>query len=258
MNIEAYLKGDYIRSLVAEGKRLDERAFDETRKLTVEKGFAKDKADGSARVFLGDTQVIAGISLDLGKPYPDRPTDGVMMTSAELRPMADPNFELGPPRENAVELARVVDRGVRESKMIALDQLAVDEENVWMAFIDLHMIDNCGNLVDAAGLAAAAALLDCRMPKLEDGVIIRGEWDGKLPTTCTPIPVTTYKIAGNLLLDATTDEEYATDVKMTVTTTDTINAMQKSGVGALTTEEVAKIVDTAFSKGDEWRSIVDA
>ena len=90
MDIEAYLTKDYIASLVAQGKRQDGRAFDETRKITIENDYAKEKAPGSCLVQMGKTKVIAGVSLDIGEPYPDKPSDGVMSTGTELRPIASP------------------------------------------------------------------------------------------------------------------------------------------------------------------------
>ena len=93
--------------------------------------------------------------MDLGEPYPDTPESGVMTTAAEMIPMASPDFEAGPPRENAIELSRVVDRGIRESEVIEVEKLCiVPDEKIWMIFIDIHIIDYDGNLFDTASLAA--------------------------------------------------------------------------------------------------------
>ncbi|MFH1055953.1 MAG: exosome complex protein Rrp42 [Candidatus Altiarchaeota archaeon] len=257
MNIEYYLKRDYITNVISQGKRIDGRAFDEMRQLTITKGYAADKACGSAYVKLGDTEVIAGISMDVGEPYPDQPTSGIMSTSTEFRPIASPQFESGPPREDAIEVARVVDRGIRESKMMDMEKLAIDAEKVWAVFIDIHILNHDGNLIDASGIASTAAILDCRMPKLENGKVIRGEWAGKLPLTCTPIPITFHKIGHSIIVDPTIEEEYAMDARLTVTTTDTLNAMQKGGLGSFTMDEVKDCVDKAFKTAPKIRSIVE-
>jgi exosome complex component RRP42 len=257
MNIESYLKGDYIKNLAAQGKRMDGRAFDQMRPLTITKGYAKDKACGSAYVKLGDTEVIAGISTDIGEPYPDQPTSGVMSTSVEFRPIAHPTFESGPPREDSIEVARVIDRGIRESGCIDFDKLFIEEGKVWMVFIDIHILNHDGNLIDAGGLAAIAALLDARMPKIKDGRPLRGEWAGKLPITCTPIPFTYHKIGSAIVMDPTADEEYAVDARLTVTTTDTINAMQKGGIGSFTADEVKYCVAQGFRRAPEIRAKIE-
>lgn len=256
MNVEAYLRRDYITNLVLEGKRTDGRKFDEYRKIEITKDYVGEKAEGSALVKLGDTTVLAGVSLDVGEPYPDRPNDGVLTTSAELRPMADPRFETGPPREGSIELARVVDRGIRESGSVELDKLLIEDEKVWVVFVDLHILDNNGNLIDACGIAAITALLNTRTPKYEDGVIVRDETSGKLPVTCLPIPCTVAKIKDKLLFDSTIDEEYAMDARLTVTTTDTINAMQKSGTGSFTVDEVDQVIDLAFKNSKDIVKLV--
>jgi exosome complex RNA-binding protein Rrp42 (RNase PH superfamily) len=53
------------------------------------------------------------------KPYPDRPSEGVFAVSVELGPMASPEFEAGRPSEAAVELARVLERGLKQSGALA-------------------------------------------------------------------------------------------------------------------------------------------
>jgi len=257
MNIEYYLRRDYITKLLDEGKRVDQRAFDEYRPIEITKNYVKEKADGSAYVTLGNTKVLVGISLGVGEPYPDNPESGVLSTGAELRPIASPDFELGPPREDAIELARVLDRGIRESGMIDLDKLFIEEDKVWMVFIDTHILDHDGNLFDAATIAAVTALLNTQLPKYEDEKIIRGEWKGKLPTTCVPLSCTMAKIKDKVLLDPLLDEEHAMDARLTVTTTDTVNAMQKGGFGSLTLEEVEKAVDLAFEKSKDLRKKVE-
>lgn len=258
MNIEAYLKKDYISSLMEEGKRVDGRKFDEFREIEVEKGFVDKKAPGSARVKMGDTEVIVGISMDVGDPYPDKPESGVITTSAELRPVASPEFELGPPGKKATELARVVDRGIRESDAISLDDLFIEENKVWILFIDIHVLDHGGNLMDASGIGAMAALLNAKMPKLEDGQPVRGEWEGELPITKKPITVTHAKIGDHLVVDPTLDEGYASDARLTVTTSeDSIHSMQKSGFGFFTSDEVSQAIDTSFKLGKEIREKIE-
>ncbi|MFH1126239.1 MAG: exosome complex protein Rrp42 [Candidatus Altiarchaeota archaeon] len=258
MTIEHYLRRDYIANIVTEGRRVDGRAFDQYRPIEITKDYVKEKADGSAYVTLGNTKVLVGVSLDIGEPYPDSPESGILATGTELRPIASPDFELGPPREDSIEIARVVDRGLRESGLIDLEKLFIEEDKVWAVFVDIHALDYDGNLIDASTLAAVTSLLNTKIPKIEDGKIVRGEWSGKLPTTCTPIACTLAKVTGKMLLDPTLDEEHAMDARLTVTTTDTVNAMQKGGMGTLTMEEVERSVDIAFEKAKELRQMVES
>jgi exosome complex component RRP42 len=125
MTITPTIKKEYLVNLAENGKRADGRKFDDFRNISIETGVIS-KAEGSARVKIGNTQVISGIKMDIGEPYSDSPESGVMTTAAELIPLASPDFEAGPPRENAIELARVVDRGIRESELIEVDKLCIE------------------------------------------------------------------------------------------------------------------------------------
>ncbi|RLG68485.1 MAG: RNA-binding protein, partial [Methanobacteriota archaeon] len=159
------IKRDYILSLAKSGKRVEKRGFDEFRPISLEVGVI-EKAEGSARVKLGDTDVVVGIKAEIGEPFPDRPEEGVITTNAELVPLASPTFEAGPPNEDAIELARVVDRGIRESEALNLKKLClIPGEKVWVIFIDMHILDYSGNLFDACTLGAISALWNTKLPE---------------------------------------------------------------------------------------------
>ena len=49
----------------------------------------------------------------LVQPYKDRPNEGSLAIYTEFSPMADPSFEAGRPGESAVEVGRIIDRGLR-------------------------------------------------------------------------------------------------------------------------------------------------
>jgi exosome complex component RRP42 len=166
MTIVPAIKKDYITKLAEQGKRVDGRTFDQYRPIEIETDIVK-QAEGSARVKIGNTQVVVGIKMGIGEPFSDTPDCGVLSTAAEFVPLASPDFESGPPREDAIELARVVDRGVRESEVVDIKKLAmIQGEKVWMIFIDIHILDYDGNLFDAASLGALAALMTTRIPIL--------------------------------------------------------------------------------------------
>jgi len=191
------LQEQYLLNLASKGERIDKRKLDEYRKIVVEKDVL-GKAEGSARVKIGETEVLVGVKMDIGEPYPDKPDDGVMIVGAEFSPIASPEFEAGPPDENAIELARVVDRGIRESGAIDTKKLCIKkEEKVWMVFVDIQILNHDGNLMDAAALAAITALLGARIPEYDGKTINYEKKTKKLPMLFKPVPVTTVKIAGN-------------------------------------------------------------
>ncbi|MCD6088971.1 exosome complex protein Rrp42, partial [Candidatus Bathyarchaeota archaeon] len=154
-----------IAQLLSSGKRLDGRGLLDYRPIQIETGII-EKAEGSARVRIGKTEVVAGVKIEIGEPFPDRPDEGVLTTNAEFVPLASPEFEAGPPTEDSVELARVVDRGIRESKAIDLKKLCIiPGKKVFIVFIDIYVLNHDGNLIDASALAALAALTNTKIFK---------------------------------------------------------------------------------------------
>jgi exosome complex component RRP42 len=241
--------------------RFDGRKLLDWRKIEVEYGISKN-AEGSARVKFGDTEVLAGIKLSIGTPYPDTPEEGALMVDAELSPMSSPEFEKGPPDIKAIELARVVDRGIREAKAIDMKKLCITpSEKVWMVSIDVVTINDAGNLLDAAALAALAALRDTKFPKLEGDVVKYGEATKEiLPLSKEPIAVTVLKIGKHLIVDPLVEEGDSFDAKLTVTTTSDgeICAMQKGGDGAISIEDIEKMVDISIEKSKEIRKALSS
>src|SRR4030043_448653 len=134
------------------GKRLDGRGLTDYREFTIEEGLI-ERAEGSARIRLGKTDVLVGVKVGTGEPFPDTPNDGVLTVNAELVPLASPAFEPGPPDESSVELARIVDRGIRESKMIDSSKLCIEAgKKVFVVFVDVYVLNHDGNLIDASAL----------------------------------------------------------------------------------------------------------
>lgn len=237
------------------GVRYDRRKLDEFRKVEIEYGISKS-AEGSARARIGNTEVIVGVKLGIEKPYPDTPEEGCLMVGAELLPLSSPDFESGPPGIESIELARVVDRGIREAKAIDMKKLCIEKgEKAWSVFIDVCTINDDGNLLDAAGLAALAALKDTKFPKYEDdGINYKEHTKEKLPLSKFPLPVTVYKIGKNFLVDPNLDEQEAHDARLTVTTTDgKICALQKGGDSPLTIEDIKAMVEIAMKKSQELK-----
>ncbi len=249
------LMREHIHKLAASGKRSDGRSFDEPRKLVVEKNYIKT-AEGSARVRLGNTDVLVGVKIDVGEPYADTPNQGVLSTSVELIPMASPTFEAGPPRPDAIELARVVDRGIRETKTVNTEKLCITpKEKVWIMFIDIHALDYDGNLFDAASYGALAALSCAKVPASKIG-----QEDYPLPVDHWPISVTSAKIGNTIVVDPNLDEERIADARLTVTTDENgdIRAMQKGLIGSLSFDEVREVIATSRRVGRAIRDVIRA
>ena len=248
--IVSSVRRDYIADLARQGKRIDARTLDQSREVSVEVGPVKS-AQGSALVKIGKTQVIAGIKVEHAKPFADKPDSGMLIVNAELLPLASPTFEPGRPSENAIELARVVDRGIRESDAIDLDKLVIKSgEDVWAVFIDIYVLDHDGNLIDASALAAIAALLNAKPPEDEAWTL------PEFPIQKKPVAVTLAKINNKLMTDPCLDEENVMDARITIATIEdgSICAMQKGGIGCFSREELEQAYELARAKGVELRA----
>ncbi len=242
------LTGKRIKEYLAEGKRFDGRKPDEFREIVIETSVSKN-AEGSARVKIGETEVIVGVKMDVSEPYPDSKDKGNLMVTAELIPLSSPRFESGPPRFPAIELGRLVDRGIRESKFIKLKKLCIKEgEKVWTIFIDIYSINDDGNLLDAAGLGAIAALMNAKIPKYDEKEekVLYGELTKEsLPLSKEiPISITAHKIGKNLIVDPNRDEEDLSETRITIGSSNgVISSMQKGKEKELSIEEFNNILE---------------
>ncbi|MBI5553542.1 MAG: exosome complex protein Rrp42, partial [Candidatus Diapherotrites archaeon] len=216
-------------------------------------------ADGIARVKLGKTDVVAGVKMQPGIPYPDSPNEGSLSVGVELLAMASPDFESGPPRPDSIELSRVVDRGIREGHVIDTEKLCIRSgELSWTVFVDIYVINYDGNLFDACTIASMKAIQNARIPKLENDKIVHGEFEGKLKIMAPNMMTTFYKIGSTIVLDACLSEERAAQARFSISTVDdsTISAMQKGGPGAFTSAEVFSCVETSFAKAKDLRKLL--
>jgi exosome complex component RRP42 len=283
------VKKRQIMELAESGKRIDGRSLKDYRQLEIQVRLV-EKAEGSAAVHLGGTYVIAGIKIQPEKPFSDTPDEGVMTVNSEFVSMASPEFEPGPPDIKSIELSRVVDRGLRESRVIETKKMCIHKGKlVWTTFIDIFVLDHCGNLIDASAYAALSALLNAKMPELESkdvkheiaSVLIeeltpQDGWKERdltvaeermisperkkkpVPVRAIPVAVTMAKIGDKFFVDPSKEEEEVMDCRLTITFTEDGNicAIQKGEPGPLTPDEVLRAVEIAKTKSQELRKLL--
>ncbi|MDH5783013.1 MAG: exosome complex protein Rrp42 [Candidatus Bathyarchaeota archaeon] len=258
--VVARVKQKRIAQLISLGKRLDERGLTDYREAQVEVGVI-EKAEGSARVRLGRTEVLVGIKIEIGEPFSDVPNKGVLTVNAELVPLASPTFESGPPNENAIELARVVDRGIRESEAIDIEKLCIEPgKKVFIVFVDVYVLNYDGNLIDASALAALAALLNTKVFNYEvkEGEVQIKPGYKSLPILNYPIAVTFAKINDKLVVDPWLEEEQVMEARLTMTIEKDgkICALQKGGDGYFRIQQILEAAKIARQKAAELRKLV--
>jgi exosome complex component RRP42 len=249
IEITSEINAERIKQYLEKGKRFDGRNLDEFREMKIEKKVSK-KAEGSVKVTLGKTEVIVGVKLDVGTPYPDSLDKGNLMVTAELLPLSSERIDLGPPKFDAIEIGRVIDRGVRESKLINLEKLCIKEgEKVWTVFIDIYSLNDDGNLLDAAGIGALAALKLAKVPKYDEEKEkpVYGEYERDIPlNNVNPIPVTVHKIGDKLIIDPTREEEDVSETRITFgISNNVISSIQKGNSTPMTPKEIEEAIDLA-------------
>jgi len=256
-----------VMEALAFGERLDDRGLFDFRNLDA-KFTVSVNAEGSVAVKLGKTEVVAGIKMALAEPYPDHEKEGTMSVGMDLLPLSSPNFEYGQPSIEAVEISRVVDRGIRESRFIDFEKLCIKEgEKVWSISVDLATINDDGNLIDVSALAAILALLTARLPKYdekEERIKSDEPTDTPLPLKLEnmPLTITFFKLGDKIFIDPTREEEDTTEGRLTVEISkpgkeEMINAMQKGGECTFTIEEIENILEEAKKIFKKLNSFVE-
>ncbi|MEK6845378.1 MAG: exosome complex protein Rrp42 [Nanoarchaeota archaeon] len=252
-----------ITQLAKANKRLDGRGLLDYREpIRIETNISWT-AEGSAKVQIGETVVLAGVKMSIDKPYNDTPDEGGITVNVELLPLSSPDYESGPPGPKAIELARVTDRGIREAKAIDMKKLCIKPgEKAWFVCIDIITINDAGNLFDAASLASLAALKAAKFPVVDPktgAIDYHTKTEEKLPLLKEPLAVTVYKINGCFLVDPTSEEESSYDARLSVASDDNgiISALQKGGNTPLSTEEISKVLDIALDKAKFLRKILN-
>ncbi|MEM0153264.1 MAG: exosome complex protein Rrp42 [Ignisphaera sp.] len=253
------IKYSAILNVISKGFHVDRRSVMEYRQLNITYNVAPN-ADSSVLLRLGNTQILAGIKLEIGQPFPDNPDEGVLIVNAEYIPAASPVYEPGPPDEDAIELARIIDRSLRESRAIALDKLVITPgKRVWSLWVDIYVLDYDGNLIDASMLASMAALANTYIPYYEVDQttgsirIDRNKKIMPLPINKYVATVTINKIGEYMVIDPTGEEEAIASGSITFSVSEDnyIVGIQKRGMGTFSTDEIEKALDVALNKGKE-------
>jgi len=254
------IERDYIISNLKKEERIDDRGLWEYRKFQIESNVIAS-AEGSADVSLGKTRIITGLKYEVGEPFPDLPDEGVCTVMAELLPIASPLFERGPPDEQSIELARVVDRGIRHADCVQTKKLCIKQGVlVYILFVDMYVINYQGNLIDAGAVGALTTLLSSQIPEgIWNEETGEADWTGKYLTgkdiiNELPLAITYGKIEDIIFLDPNLSEELVSDGKISVSVTENkITSIQKSGAATFSIDEVKMLGKKSLEIGKKLR-----
>jgi len=225
-----------ILQKLKEGTRVDNRGLEEYRKIK----FIHNVdwlPEEACIVELGNTKVISGVKVSIKEPFEDFPDEALLITNAEYSPTSSYETIAGPPDINDILLARLVDRAIRSARAIDFKKYVVKPgEEVYAFNLDIIVLDNDGNPLDAALLSSLAALGRTK---------INGK---RVELVDYPVYVTFGKIGDYIIVDPNREEEQLLDAKISIAynKNDEVVAIQKD-IGEFTKEEL----DYIFEKGKE-------
>ena len=110
--------------------------------------------------------------------------------------MASPFFQANQKTPQSNEIARIIERCIKDTKCVDYETLCIiQKERVWALNVDIRVLNYDGNIIDAATLSAVASLLYFRRPDVsvtEDKVHIHSELEKNfIPLRLSCIPITT-------------------------------------------------------------------
>ncbi|XP_063776319.1 exosome complex component RRP45 [Pseudophryne corroboree] len=253
----------FLLQAITEKKRLDGRQTYDYRNIKITFGTEY----GCCIVELGKTRVLGQVACELVAPKMNRPTEGILFFNLELSPMASPAFEPGRPSELVVKLNRLLERCLRNSKCIDTESLCVQAgEKVWQVRVDLHLLNHEGNIIDAASIAAIAALCHFRRPDVsvqgEEVTVYSPEERDPVPLSIHHMPICVsfafFQQGTYLLVDPSEREERVMDGLLVIAMNKhrEICTIQSSGGIMLMKEQVLRCSKVAGVKVAEITELI--
>ncbi|GMT34902.1 hypothetical protein PFISCL1PPCAC_26199 [Pristionchus fissidentatus] len=145
---------------VQEGVRNDGRSCGDYRPMWVECGVLAT-TDGSARVRIGDTDVLCGVKCELVECEDTSKETERLMFSVDCSANASPQFIGKGGDDYAEELADALHFSYDNDCSIPdIAKLTITSTHYWRLNVDVVILQYGGSIVDAAAVAAKAALYD--------------------------------------------------------------------------------------------------
>lgn len=170
MTVSVVEKNAVLRA-VAAGERPDGRTADAFRPVVFD--FSTGKR-GSLFLQLGHTKVQVTVSAELDRPFPDRPFEGQLAFYVEYAQSALSLDGFSPVGTRMDEeqfgggMQRMLERVFKTGRAVDLESLCVvTGQRVWNIRVDVHVVDDDGNVLDAVVMAVMAALIDFRRPDVQ-------------------------------------------------------------------------------------------
>ncbi|CAI5446261.1 unnamed protein product [Caenorhabditis angaria] len=251
-----------VESLRA-GKRLDFRSREEFRNVKLIVG----SEIGTAICSIGQTKVICAVSAEITEPSSMRPQKGVINIDVDLSPMANYSHEHDRMGQKGMELTRLLELIIRDSRCIDVESLCIRAgKEVWKIKVDVRILDEDGSILDCACLAAITALQHFKRPNVTlepHHTLVYSEYEK------SPIPLNIYHMpicttiglldkGSTIIIDPTEKESECLDGTIVVACNKRkeVCALHQSTNLILTTKQIENCVKLAMSRAEELSSVV--
>ncbi|XP_053976429.1 exosome complex component RRP42-like isoform X2 [Hylaeus anthracinus] len=204
------------------------------------------QTNGSARLRIGNTDILVGVKVELDIPNADKPNEGKLEFFVDCSANASPAFEGKGGDDLATEISNTLVIAYQTRNALDLRTLCIlPHKKCWKIYVDVLILQCGGNLFDAVGAAVKAALYSTEIPKITAATLDGGEPDIqlsddvydciKLDTSNYPVIITLCKIGDNYIVDPTLEEEVcsASSIVMSVLPNGKISSIVKLGYGSV-------------------------
>lgn len=228
--------------------------MDEYRHLEIVFG----KEYGSVLVAIGNTRVLATVTAEIAEPKLTRASEGMLRISVDLSPMASPFFEVNRLTDESVEIARLLERSIREARSFDTESLClISGKKAWALEANLVVFNTEGNVIECCSVALIAALSHFRRKDVTvtaDEQLIIHEFDEK-----NPIPLTIFHypfctkfcfFGQEIVVDALEAEESTCEGYIVVgaNTHRELTAVHISGKSTISSDSILKCCNRAIER----------
>jgi exosome complex RNA-binding protein Rrp42 (RNase PH superfamily) len=233
----------FVSSFFAQSIRPDGRSFNQSRPVSLIKGVLSKHTAGSALVKFGTTQVLAGVTLQIGQPAATTSASGDVLL--------------------VVANHTTLQRWLQRTLIIPLEQLSLGTGAAWRLTVTCQILSDEGNLRDACLLAVVAALMDTKLPATQRNK--DGAWDidagGKITplTGIVPPIAVTFGVCEDAVcaVDPTPQEDPLLVGRLTMVMTNSeVSNVSFSGHVGLTQEHVAMAAKVALRRAKELEMLL--
>lgn len=156
----------FVADCVSAGRRLDGRALTDSRNVKLSLG----PIWGFAELSFDKTHIVASTTVEPITPPSDRPNEGSLTIVLDLSPASSESSARDALQRTALsatatETRNCIDKFVRESRAIDTEALCIlAGVKMWSVRVEVDVINDDGNCVDACVMAVMASLMHARRP----------------------------------------------------------------------------------------------